>query len=221
MEYIPGKCNVVAYMLSRPACHEENELCEVCTVAIGVPSKSPKETPDEHMNDEELICAPDSLREETQLVVPIHERTLILKNHHDAPMADHSGAEGTYTRIEKNFYWIGLYHQVGRTVCTTNATAKERAIALIEEVLLRYGIPRRRISDNGTQFVSAVMQQICYLLNTHQSIIPAYHPHSNTVERKNRNLKPHGLQFSSKTSITVGQRSYPSSTLLSTQPNAK
>ncbi|GFV03181.1 retrovirus-related Pol polyprotein from transposon 412 [Trichonephila clavipes] len=90
-----------------------------------------------------------------------------------------------------------------------------------DEVLLRYGIPRCLISDNGTQFVSAVMQQICYLLNIHQSLIPVYHPQANPVERKNRDLKHHGWQFSSKTSMTVGQRSYPSSALLSTQPNAK
>ncbi|GFX73378.1 hypothetical protein TNCV_1469981 [Trichonephila clavipes] len=71
-----------------------------------------------------------------------------------------------------------------------NATAKECTITLIEEVLLRYGIPRRLISDNGTQFVSAVMQQICYILNIHQSLIPVYHPQANPVERKNRDLKP-------------------------------
>ncbi|GFW60485.1 hypothetical protein TNCV_943521 [Trichonephila clavipes] len=90
--------------------------------------------------------------------------------------------------------WILIYED-----CTTkwvelfalpNATAKECAITLIEEVLLRYGIPRRLISDNGTQFVSAVMQQICYLLNIHQSLIPVYHPQAIPVERKNRNLKP-------------------------------
>ncbi|GFX38361.1 retrovirus-related Pol polyprotein from transposon 412 [Trichonephila clavipes] len=74
--------------------------------------------------------------------------------------------------------------------CIPNATAKECAITLIEEVLLRYGIPRRLISDNGTQFVSAVMQQICYLLNIHPSLIPVYHPQANPVERKNRDLKP-------------------------------
>ncbi|GFW35851.1 transposon Tf2-8 polyprotein [Trichonephila clavipes] len=71
-----------------------------------------------------------------------------------------------------------------------NATAKECVITLIEEVLLRYGIPRRLISDNGTQSVSAVMQQICYLLNIHQSLIPVYYPQANPVERKNRDLKP-------------------------------
>ncbi|GFT66905.1 hypothetical protein TNCV_996831 [Trichonephila clavipes] len=79
--------------------------------------------------------------------------------------------------------WVELF-------ALPNATAKECAITFIEEVLLRYGIPRRLISDNGTQFVSAVMQQIYYLLNIHQSLIPVYHPQANPVERKNRDLKP-------------------------------
>ncbi|GFX51442.1 uncharacterized protein TNCV_3103751 [Trichonephila clavipes] len=65
--------------------------------------------------------------------------------------------------------WVELF-------ALPNATAKECSITLIEEVLLRYDIPRPLISDNGTQFVSAVMQQICYLLNIHQSLIPVYHP---------------------------------------------
>ncbi|GFW35385.1 retrovirus-related Pol polyprotein from transposon 412 [Trichonephila clavipes] len=198
--------------------------------------------------------APDSESEEAQLVVPSHERTLILKNHHDGPMAGHYGAEGTYTRIAKNYYWTGMMKYITDYVkncpdcikykasnqkpsvllqtpvpsqrfeilaidlfgslpeskdgkrwiliiedCTTkwvelfalpNATAKECAITLIEEVLLRYFISRRLISDNGTQFVTAVMQQICYLLIIHQSLIPVYHPRANIVERKNRYLKP-------------------------------
>ncbi|GFV69282.1 retrovirus-related Pol polyprotein from transposon 412 [Trichonephila clavipes] len=95
--------------------------------------------------------------------------------------------------------WVELF-------ALPNGTAKECAITLIEKVLLRYGIPRRLISDNGTQFVSAVMQQICYLLNIHQSLIPVYHPQANPVERKNRDLKPHGWKFSSKTNMTVELR---------------
>ncbi|GFW32645.1 transposon Tf2-11 polyprotein [Trichonephila clavipes] len=265
MEYIPGKSNVIVDMLSRPACYEENELCEVCTVAIDVPSRSPKEIRDEQIKDEERVkiisCLEDPdknvnyviwVEREDQLVIPSHARTLILKNHHDAPKAGNYGAEGTYTRIAKNYYWTGMRKYITDYAkncpdcikykasnqkpsgllqtpvpdqrfetlaidlfgplpeskygkrwiliiedCTTkwvelfalpNATAKECAITLIEEVLLRYGIPRRLISDNGTQFVSAVMQ--CYLLNIHQSLIPVYHPQANPVERKNRDLKP-------------------------------
>ncbi|GFW21559.1 integrase catalytic domain-containing protein [Trichonephila clavipes] len=34
------------------------------------------------------------------------------------------------------------------------------------------------------------MQQICYILNIHQSLISVYHPQANPVEWKNRGLKP-------------------------------
>ncbi|GFS58113.1 gypsy retrotransposon integrase-like protein 1 [Trichonephila clavipes] len=55
---------------------------------------------------------------------------------------------------------------------------------------MRQGIPRRIISDNGTQFVSAVLQQICFTLNISQNLIPVNSSQSNPVERKNRYLKP-------------------------------
>ncbi|GFX55380.1 gag-Pol polyprotein [Trichonephila clavipes] len=55
---------------------------------------------------------------------------------------------------------------------------------------MRHCIPRRIIRDNGTQFVSAVLQQICFTLNISQNLIPVYSPQSNPVERKNRDLKP-------------------------------
>ncbi|GFU69953.1 retrovirus-related Pol polyprotein from transposon 297 [Trichonephila clavipes] len=191
MEYIPRKSNVVADMLSRV---ERGYL----------------------MNQGVLFrYAPDSESEEIQLVVPNHERTLILKNHHDTPMAASNQKPsgliqtpvpdqrfetlaidlfGPLPESKDGKRWILIIKD-----CTTkwvelfalpNATAKECAITLIEENLLRYGIPRRLISDNGTQFVSAVMQQICYLLTIHQSLIPVYHLQANPVERKNRDLKP-------------------------------
>ncbi|GFU81425.1 uncharacterized protein TNCV_1380931 [Trichonephila clavipes] len=35
------------------------------------------------------------------------------------------------------------------------------------------------------------MQQLCFVLDINQSLIPVYHPQANPVERKNRDLKPH------------------------------
>ncbi|GFX11357.1 hypothetical protein TNCV_2804191 [Trichonephila clavipes] len=70
------------------------------------------------------------------------------------------------------------------------ATARECARTLMEEAILQYGLPRRLISDHGSQFVGAVMQQLCFILNIDQDIIPVYHPQANPVERKNRDLKP-------------------------------
>ncbi|GIY67444.1 reverse transcriptase [Caerostris darwini] len=40
--------------------------------------------------------AAESEGEEPQLIVPEHERTLILQEHHDAPSAGHYGVEGTF-----------------------------------------------------------------------------------------------------------------------------
>ncbi|GFV98197.1 retrovirus-related Pol polyprotein from transposon 17.6 [Trichonephila clavipes] len=80
--------------------------------------------------------------------------------------------------------WVELF-------ALSQASARQCATTLIEEVFMRHGIPRRIISDNGTQFVSAVLQQICFTLNISQNLIPIYSPQSNPAERKNRDLKPH------------------------------
>lgn len=69
------------------------------------------------------------------------------------------------------------------------ATAEACARTLIEEVILRFGVPRRIISDNGTQFVTAVMQQVAFCLGFEQALIPVYHPEANPVERQNKELK--------------------------------
>ncbi|GFT65639.1 transposon Ty3-I Gag-Pol polyprotein [Trichonephila clavipes] len=79
--------------------------------------------------------------------------------------------------------WVELF-------ALSQASARQYATTLIEEVFICHGIPRRIISDNGMQFVIAVLQQICFTLNISQNFIPVYSPQSNPVERKNRDLKP-------------------------------
>lgn len=69
------------------------------------------------------------------------------------------------------------------------ATAEVCARVLIEEYFLRFGLPRRIISDNGVQFVSAVMRQCMTVLGIKQNLVPLYHPEANPAERKNRDLK--------------------------------
>lgn len=80
-------------------------------------------------------------------------------------------------------HWVELF-------ALEKATSVECAEILISEVFLRYGVPRRMISDNGVQFVAEVMQQVCYVMDIKQSLTPLYHPEANPVERKNRDLKP-------------------------------
>ncbi|XP_041981036.1 uncharacterized protein LOC121734489 [Aricia agestis] len=78
--------------------------------------------------------------------------------------------------------WVELY-------AIKDATAEACARVLIEEFFMRYGLPRRIISDNGVQFISAVMRQCMSVLGVTQNLVPLYHPEANPAERKNRDLK--------------------------------
>lgn len=78
--------------------------------------------------------------------------------------------------------WVELF-------ALNEATAEACAKLLIEEVFLRFGVPRRLVSDNGVQFVADVMQHAMFVLGVKQNLVPLYHPEANPVERKNRDLK--------------------------------
>lgn len=78
--------------------------------------------------------------------------------------------------------WVELFALV-------QATSIACARILIDEILLRFGTPRRVTSDNGVQFVSETMQYVAHCLGFHQHLIPIYHAEANPVERKNRDLK--------------------------------
>ncbi|GBM63817.1 hypothetical protein AVEN_262705-1 [Araneus ventricosus] len=140
LEYIPGKSNVVADMLSRLDYDQEIFSCEENTISIDIPARSPMEIREEQLKDEDLrkiiyffenddkdvyhanwlergclmnqgvlyTYSHESESEEAQLVVPTHERDKILKEHHDSPNAAHYGSDGTYQRVAKRYFWIGM-----------------------------------------------------------------------------------------------------------------
>ncbi|GBN89968.1 hypothetical protein AVEN_39442-1 [Araneus ventricosus] len=54
LEYIPGKSNVVAGMLSRLDYDQEIPSCEENTVSIDFPARSPMEIREEQLKDEDL-----------------------------------------------------------------------------------------------------------------------------------------------------------------------
>ncbi|GBN53239.1 Transposon Tf2-9 polyprotein, partial [Araneus ventricosus] len=94
-----------------------------------------------------------------------------------------SGKKWIFLVEDTSTKWVELF-------ALKEATSVNCAKTLVEEVFLRYGLPRRLISDNGPQFISAVMQQTCNFLGIKQDLIPVYHPQANPSERKNRDLKP-------------------------------
>lgn len=65
---------------------------------------------------------------------------------------------------DTNTRWVELF-------ALNEATTVNFAKTLLEEVHLCYELPRRLISDNGPQFVSAILQQSSYLLGITQDVI--------------------------------------------------
>ncbi|CAK1598173.1 unnamed protein product [Parnassius mnemosyne] len=100
---------------------------------------------------------------------------------------------GPLPRTPNNHSWIFIVEDVTtrwlELFALEQATAEECARILLNEIILRYGTSRRFISDNGSQFVSNMVQQLTFCLNIQHELTPVYHPETNTVERRNRDLK--------------------------------
>lgn len=73
-------------------------------------------------------------------------------------------------------------------VPTPDQKEKTVAKALWNNFLVHYGIPERLHNDQGRNFESAVIKNLCVLLEIKKSRTTPYHPRGNPVERFNRTL---------------------------------
>ena len=70
-----------------------------------------------------------------------------------------------------------------------NMTAKTTAEAFYNNFIVHYGIPRRIHSDQGANFESRLLKELCLILGMHKSRTTSYHPMGNGMcERFNRTL---------------------------------
>ena len=71
----------------------------------------------------------------------------------------------------------------------TNQEAATVAEKLVNEVFMQFSIPEQLHSDQGRQFESKLIAEICHLLNIEKTRTTPYHPQSDgLVERINRTL---------------------------------
>ena len=83
---------------------------------------------------------------------------------------------------------IDHFTKFGAAFCTKDQTAKTVAKTLWKEFFLVYGFPKKILSDQGRDFESQIVSELCKVAGIQKIRTTPYHPCSNPVERWNRTL---------------------------------
>eukprot|EP00731_Ephydatia_muelleri_P036553 Em0276g5a len=147
-----------------------------------------------------------------QLVVPAKLRQDILRSLHEGALSAHLGEEKMRNLLKERFYWPSCADDVSEwcsccAVCCSRKThapkrraglqtlqvgyqeAATVARKLVDEMFCRFSPPEQLHSDQGRQFESELVKEVCKLLEIKKTHTTPYHPQCNgIVERFNRTL---------------------------------
>ena len=85
--------------------------------------------------------------------------------------------------------WVEAFPMPNQEACTV-------ADLFVKEVVCRFGVPLLIHSDQGRNFESAVLTEMCQMLGMHKTRTTAYHPQSDgMVERFNGTLEDQLAKF--------------------------
>ncbi|WVZ49106.1 hypothetical protein U9M48_000487 [Paspalum notatum var. saurae] len=128
-------------------------------------------------------------------------RKLILSEAHDTAYSIHPGSTKMYYDLKERFWWYGMKRVVAEyvAVCDTCQWVKAEyqrpagarlAELYISRIVCLHGVPKRIISDRGSQFTSRFWEQLHDSLDTKLRFSTAYYPQTDgQTERTNQILE--------------------------------
>ena len=115
--------------------------------------------------DSGLLMAMTTMSRPVGNLLPQQCRSAVLQITHDVPAAGHLGINKTRSRVLCRYYWPGEW------------ITKE-----IVKLFSRVGIPDEILTDQGTNFMSALLQEIYRLLHIQRIRTSPYHPQTDGLD---------------------------------------